>query len=69
MIHTRPQYDVAILFSGDGDFERVVELIRDASKNVYIFSEKSTLSNELKNSAGRHLVYFDQINEIIKQKD
>lgn len=47
MLTTADNYDVAFLFSGDSDFERVVELLRSRGKRVYVVTSRRSLSREL----------------------
>ena len=58
MFNTLDNYDIAVLFSGDGDFERAVELIRSRGKEIYIVSSKTFIARELKNAAGRQYIDF-----------
>lgn len=54
---TIAQYDTAVLVTGDGDFERAVELLRSYGKRVIVASTQDTVARELRNAAGRH--FFD----------
>src|SRR5579883_471141 len=54
---TMAQYDTAILVTGDGDFERAVELLRSYGKRVVVASTQDTIARELRNAVGRH--FFD----------
>jgi uncharacterized LabA/DUF88 family protein len=54
---TIAQYDTAVLVTGDGDFERAVELLRSYGKRVIIASTQETVARELRNAAGKH--FFD----------
>lgn len=55
MFNTVDQYDVAILLSGDGDFERAVELIRTKGKRVIAASTKGMASYELVNAVDKYI--------------
>ncbi len=46
-------YDTAILMSGDGDFETVVELLRARGKTTEVVSSRQMLARELANVAHR----------------
>jgi uncharacterized LabA/DUF88 family protein len=48
MIHKMPDYDEAILFSGDSDFLEVVNILRKSQKKVFIYSTRGSLSTELR---------------------
>jgi uncharacterized LabA/DUF88 family protein len=54
---TIAQYDTAVLVTGDGDFERAVELLRSYGKRVVVASTQDTVARELRNAVGRH--FFD----------
>lgn len=55
MFNTVNQYDVAVLLSGDGDFERAVELIRSKGKRVIAASTKGMASYELVNAVDKYI--------------
>ena len=54
---TIAQYDTAVLVTGDGDFERAVELLRSYGKRVIVASTQDTVARELRNAVGKH--FFD----------
>lgn len=54
---TSSQYDTAVLVTGDGDFERAVELLRSYGKRVIVASTQDTIARELRNAVGKH--FFD----------
>ena len=54
---TIAQYDTAILVSGDGDFERAVELLRSYGKRVVVAATQDTIARELRNAVGKN--FFD----------
>src|SRR6266516_4670814 len=49
-------YDIAILMSGDGDFESVVELLRSRGRTTEVVSSRQMLARELANVA--HRIHF-----------
>jgi len=55
MFNTVDNYDKAILFSGDSDFERAVELLRSKGKRIMVVSAKGSISSELRNAADRFI--------------
>lgn len=55
MFNTVDQYDVAVLLSGDGDFERAVELIRTKGKRIIAASTKGMASYELVNAVDKYV--------------
>jgi len=61
-------YDKAILFSGDGDFERVVRVLRGKGKIIDVASCRGMIAKELANEAN-HLVYLEDYERYIKRTD
>ena len=53
---TIAQYDTAVLVTGDGDFERAVELLRSYGKRVIVASTQDTIARELRNAVGKHFI-------------
>ncbi len=68
MITLAPYYDTAILFSGDGDFVRLVEAVqRMGVRVVVVSSEKtaeSTVSDELRRQADEFIDLADIADEV-----
>lgn len=59
MFNTVDLYDVAVLISGDGDFERAVELIRSRGKRVVGVGLSSMAAYDLVNAVDRYLFLED----------
>lgn len=59
MFNTVELYDVAILISGDGDFERAVELIRSRGKRVIGVGLSSMAAYDLVNATDRYIFLED----------
>ncbi len=55
-LHHYKKYDVAVLFTGDSDFLALVTYLRAREKDVYIFSSKNNISEELRTGSSG---YFD----------
>lgn len=51
MFNTENNYDQAIIFSGDSDFERAIELLRSKGKTIIVVSTKGMISWEIVNAA------------------
>jgi uncharacterized LabA/DUF88 family protein len=49
------QYDQVILFSGDGDFERAIELLRSKSTHITVVSTDGMIARELRNATDRYI--------------
>jgi uncharacterized LabA/DUF88 family protein len=58
-------YDVAIVFSGDGDYVEAVKQVMNKGKNVEILAFRSSCSVELRESALR-VTYFEDIAGMVK---
>ncbi|PJA29863.1 MAG: NYN domain-containing protein [candidate division Zixibacteria bacterium CG_4_9_14_3_um_filter_46_8] len=56
MFNTINLYDTAILFSGDGDFERAVELLRSRGKKVVVVAVDTMTALELRNAVGHNFI-------------
>lgn len=60
MFSTIDLYDTAVLVSGDGDFDRALQLLRVKGKRFKVFSTEGFVAHELRNTAGMH--YIDLAN-------
>jgi uncharacterized LabA/DUF88 family protein len=58
-------YDDAVLVSGDADYTKAVERVRDKGKMVEVVAWRDSLSRELKNAAPK-IIYLDDIIDIVK---
>ena len=55
MFATKDNYDIAVVFSGDSDFIRVVELLRTYGKQILIFSTKGHSAIDLINAGDKYV--------------
>jgi uncharacterized LabA/DUF88 family protein len=55
MFNTVAQYNHAVLFSGDGDFERAVELLRSKDTRITVVSTEGMIARELRNASDRYI--------------
>lgn len=55
MFNTVEQYDRVVLFSGDGDFERAIELLRSKSTHITVVSTEGMIARELRNATDRYI--------------
>jgi uncharacterized LabA/DUF88 family protein len=70
MLLTKDNYDVAVLCSGDSDFERLIQVLRTFGKEVICVSTKESSSIEVVNAADRFIELKDIIDEIeLKEKE
>jgi uncharacterized LabA/DUF88 family protein len=60
MFNTVEQYDRVVLFSGDGDFERAIELLRSKNTHITVVSTEGMIARELRNATDRYI----DLNEI-----
>lgn len=60
MFNTVDQYDRVVLFSGDGDFERAIELLRSKNTHITVVSTDGMIARELRNATDRYM----DLNEI-----
>ncbi len=68
MFNTVDQYDRVILFSGDGDFERAIELLRGKNTHITVVSTEGMIARELRNATDRYIDLND-IREHIEKID
>ncbi len=55
MFNTVDQYNHVILFSGDGDFERAIELLRSKNTHITVVSTEGMIARELRNATDRYI--------------
>ncbi|MGF1513398.1 MAG: NYN domain-containing protein [Elainellaceae cyanobacterium] len=68
MFNTVEQYDQVVLFSGDGDFERAVELLRSKSTHITVVSTEGMIARELRNATDRY-IDLNSIRDYIEKSD
>ncbi|NJK38329.1 MAG: NYN domain-containing protein [Oscillatoriales cyanobacterium RM2_1_1] len=66
MFNTVDQYDHVILFSGDGDFERAIELLRSKNTHITVVSTEGMIARELRNATDRYIDLNDIRDQIEK---
>lgn len=67
MFNTIEHYDMAILISGDSDFERALQFLRVRGKKFLIIATDTHMSRELRNVAGRHYIRFEDIRSEVER--
>lgn len=67
MFNTIEHYDMAVLISGDGDFERALTLLRARGKKLLVIATEGYIARELKNVVGRHYVDLKDIKTEIEK--
>ena len=68
LFNTVEQYDRVILFSGDGDFERAIELLRSKNTHITVVSTEGMIARELRNATDRYIDLND-IRDSIEKVD
>jgi uncharacterized LabA/DUF88 family protein len=68
MFNTVEQYDQMVLFSGDGDFERALELVRAKNTHVTVVSTEGMISRELRNVTD-HYIDLNDIRPFIEKNE
>lgn len=66
MFNTVDQYDRVVLFSGDGDFERAIELLRSKNTHITVVSTEGMIARELRNATDRYIDLNDLRDQIEK---
>ncbi|MDY7008094.1 MAG: NYN domain-containing protein [Cyanobacteriota bacterium] len=66
MFNTVDQYDQVVLFSGDGDFERAIELLRSKNTHITVVSTEGMIARELRNVTDQYVDLNDIRDQIEK---
>lgn len=69
MLATSEHWDTGYLFSGDGDFERAVEMLRARGKRVFVVTCQGMLARELAYVADKPVVWLEEMEPHIGRKD
>lgn len=65
MFNTIEHYDMAVLLSGDGDFERPLRLLKARGKRFLVLSTHGFVAKEIREVAGMHYIDVRDIKEQI----
>lgn len=68
MFNTIDNYDMAILISGDGDFERALQLLKARGKKYKVIATSGMISKEIRNVCGMHYIDFQNIKDLVEKK-
>ena len=68
MFNTINNYDLAVLISGDGDFERALRLLKARGKKYMVIATEKFVARELRDVAGRHYVDLADIRKEVERK-
>ena len=69
MFNTVDNYDKAILLSGDGDFERALELLRSRGKRICVVSTQNWIASELRMAVGSHYIDLQDLRALIERTE
>ena len=67
MFTTIDTYDMAVLVSGDGDFRRVLELLRARGKKFTVIATSDLVAREIRSVCGMHYIGFEDIRDEIEK--
>ena len=67
MFNTIDSYDLAVLVSGDGDFDRALQLLKARGKRTVVISTENFIATELRATAGRHYIDLATLETEIKK--
>ncbi|MBR4863275.1 MAG: NYN domain-containing protein [Oscillospiraceae bacterium] len=68
MFNMIDRYDLAILVSGDGDFERAIRQLKSRGKEVKVLSTRCSVATEIVHALGINYIDFLTIREQIERK-
>ena len=68
MFNVIDHYDMAVLLSGDADFERPLTLLRARGKKFLVLSTQGFVAREIRSVVGMHFVDFQDIREDVEKK-
>ena len=61
MFNTIDNYDMAVLVSGDGDFERALHILKSRGKKFKVISTGGMVAKEIRQICGMHFIDFQDI--------
>ena len=61
MFNTIDNYDMAVLVSGDGDFERALQLLKSRGKQFKVLATDNFVASEIRRVAGMHYINLSDI--------
>lgn len=67
MFNTIDSYDLAVLVSGDGDFDRALQLLKARGKKTVVVATTGFIASELRATVGRHYIDLASIESSIKK--
>lgn len=67
MFNTIDNYDMAVLVSGDGDFQRPICLLKARGKKYLVIATQQMMARELRETVGMHYEDFRDLKEFIEK--
>jgi uncharacterized LabA/DUF88 family protein len=67
MFNTIENYDMAILVSGDGDFERPLKLLKARGRKFLVMSSQGFVAKEIREVSGMHYRDFQTLRERLEK--
>ncbi|MFH1880309.1 MAG: NYN domain-containing protein [Bacillota bacterium] len=61
MFNAIDNYDMAVLVSGDGDFERALQLLKSRGKQFKVLATDNFIASEIRRIAGMHYINLSDI--------
>ncbi len=68
MFNTIEHYDMAVLVSGDGDFERPIKLLKARGKRYLVIATRMFIARELREAVGMHYEDFQDIRGLVAKE-
>jgi uncharacterized LabA/DUF88 family protein len=69
MLTKADHYDVAFLFTGDGDLERVVEVLRARGKRIFVVSSRAAMARDLAYAADKPVFWLEEHEAALRRVD
>lgn len=67
MFNTIDNYDMAIFVSGDGDFERALQLLKARGKKFKVIATSGLVAREIRNVCGMHYIDFQDVKDEVEK--
>lgn len=67
MFNTIDNYDMAVLVSGDGDFERPLQLLKARGKKFKVIATSGFVAREILDVCGMHYIDFNGIKDDVEK--
>ncbi|HPF87075.1 MAG TPA: NYN domain-containing protein [Candidatus Limiplasma sp.] len=67
MFNTIDNYDMAVLVSGDGDFERALQLLKSRGKQFKVLATDNFVASEIRRVAGMHYINLTDIADQLRK--